>query len=219
MKQLSIFLLLSILFSFSSCKKSRRATISGKAINKANGDPARNFLIYFETTTPPKYPWNHTSTSYEVRATDSNGNFTFNDVDINENSGYHYELYGYNCTSYKCNDMTSVSIDKSNILSSYELKVLPRFWSLSVCLDTNSSLTYPDSVAVIIKNKVNSPYIPTIDTLTSSSLKNGKFFSIDDGIASKWYFNIFKKKNNISSYSGDSIYMNTNFGFTYTVNY
>jgi hypothetical protein len=227
MKPVACLFLFGIFLTYNSCKKDniKVATISGKVTNIASGDPVSKFWVYLETITPPKHFSSNSTTSSESVMTDSNGNFTFSDVNINENSGYHYDLWVYGCTGKGCNDppgtISYISIDKSNILNSYELKVLPRFQFLNVKLDTNSSLTFPDSVAVIIKNKINfPPYPPINDTLTSSVLRNGKVFSVaNDNIACKFYFNIFKKKNNISSYSTDSIYMNNNDVFTYTVNY
>ncbi|MBA2612284.1 MAG: hypothetical protein H0U95_09955 [Bacteroidetes bacterium] len=162
--------------------------------------------------------------------TDNNGNFTFDNVAINQSSDYSYELIVKNSfinSDFRSQpDISRKSIDKSNISNTfYELRSLPLADMLTVKLNPSAPIIFPDSIYVEFKHELYNIPNPPSDfwfkrALSSSALRNGAATSLPGGLAAGlWRVNILKVKNGITTTSNDSTYINVDEAKTYTLSF
>jgi len=212
----AFFILLTMLL-FTNCGKkdvTKNLIVSGNVRNNCTGGPFAGVKVKF-TTTHEKY-FGKTESSTLISSTDNNGNFSFSNLEINNNSKYKYFLSidTYSNYDYEFFGISPQELDKNTISNPYQIGVSASFKALTIQLPQGLSVTPPDSFAILLEQRSLHKYEPW--RIWALEFKND-YGTIHNYPMGWWHITLNKTKSGISSTIYDSIYVDMGSTATYTI--
>lgn len=209
----TLFLLIGL-----SCKKDKKdetttTTINGRVLNLCTNQTMANIAISFISKGP--------SGSSSVQTySDSNGNFTFSNVQINFSDDYKYSVYiesksGIGSGPEVGFDGVEVYVDKSDLGHYFNLGVAPHFKLWYFYFPTGTNISPSDTITLTIEQKVmkaNRPssiyQLPLLDSPTyPATISNNSLGHIGNYWMGWWHSTLERTKNGVHIVKTDSFYI------------
>lgn len=217
-RKVNFFLMLTILLLI-ACNKNditRNVTIRGNIRNNCTGLGFENMEVLFRALE------NKVTAQGFSKITDSNGNFEFHGVNINNDSKYTYDLYVEpSLNSYGVSGNVQIIIDKNNLSTFHQFGLSAKYRTLNFYLPPGTFINSPDSLKISVEQPTYHFYEPfkiwqvAIDTLTT--IDNNTILKLDNYPMGLWYIKIAKTKAGLNSIINDSIYMDMGATSNYTI--
>ncbi len=220
-----IFIFLTTLL-FASCGKkdiTKNVTVSGNVRNNCTGGSFTGVKVKFTTIQDKSFGKSETTTL--ISTTDNNGNFAFNDLEINNNSKYKYYLSidTYSNQYYEFFGISPQELDKGKITNPYKIGVSATFYRMYVILPNGVVINSPDSFSIKCEQKILHSFEPDRLYIHNSYSHNGLSY-LSNNIPflgnypmGWWHITLNKTKSSVSSTVYDSVYIDMGGTATYTI--
>ncbi len=156
------YILFTITLLSVSCGKkdiTKNVTVSGNVRNNCTGGPFAGVKVKFTTTHEKSFGKTKTSTLTSV--TDNIGDFSFNNLEINNNNKYFMSIDTYSNYDYEFFGISPQELDKNQISTPYQIGVSASFKALTIQLPQGVTVSSPDSFNILLEQKTLHKYEPS----------------------------------------------------------
>ncbi|MES2566260.1 MAG: hypothetical protein V4565_05305 [Bacteroidota bacterium] len=204
-------IIILIIFFFATCQKkdnSSNITISGNVRNNCTGYGFKNVTVNFKSTAPKS------SGTLLTTTTDNNGNFSFENVEINSNSNYKYFLSvpSYSNPDYEFFGIGSQELNKEEVSNPYQIGVSASFKALTIQLPQGTTVILPDSFNILLEQKTLHQYEPL--RVWQIPYDYGTIHNYPMGW---WHITLNKTKSGVNSVVYDSVFVDMGGTAIYTI--
>jgi hypothetical protein len=220
-----LFFLTIILFVVSCGKKdvAKNVTVSGNVRNNCTGVGFAGVKVKFTTSHEKSFGKIETSTLTAI--TDNSGNFSFSNLEINNNSNYKYfmSIDSYSNYDYEFFGISPQELDKGKISNPYQIGVSASFKILNFHLLNGLVINPPDTFSARFfqrtLHKFESSRIWYFDIASGDGLSylNNSANYIGNYPMGWWHITLDKTKSGVNSTIYDSIYVDMGGTATYTI--
>jgi hypothetical protein len=146
-----------------SCNKkdiTKNVTVSGNVRNNCTGKGFVGVTVNFKTTHEKAF--GKTVSSSQTVVTDSDGDFSFNNIDIYGSSKYNYyiSIPTYSNHDFEFFGISSQKLNKSEMTTPYQIGVSATFKLLYFFLPNGVTINSPDSFSIKLQQRIYHSFEP-----------------------------------------------------------